>query len=342
MKKSLRDLEEARIREDLEFLYQQFEALAEAARIAPPYEQPRFNRQISHLKRQIEEKESQLSSAAQPDMLAKPVGKGGGEAGEPEEVFGQGRWWAVLVGVSEYQDYEAQDRYGNYWSLPECSEDVTALQQQLLRCQYDKDHIKLLTGAPTRNQIISALQSYADATERDDLLLFYFSGHGEAEDGQNYLIANDSFKNSLKNTGLALTTVKEIVGGARARAKIIVIDACHSGANLRVKGIPQMSPDFIQQVYEQAKGWAVIASCEQGQLSYIMKGQPRSVFTHFLLEALGKQADFHDKGFVSVQDVYNYVASNVKIWAANNNCRQKPTLQKEAEGEIILARYAEN
>jgi uncharacterized caspase-like protein len=131
----------------------------------------------------------------------------------------------------------------------------------------------------------------------------------------------------------------KIMQKAKARAKVIVIDACHSGANVGSKGPKKMSKEFIQRVFEQAEGMAVMASCKQGELSYEWKEQQRSAFTYYLLEAIGGKADQDKKKFVTVQDVNRYVVNGVKLWAAQRGFTQTPTLQYSAAGDIILADF---
>ena len=100
-----------------------------------------------------------------------------------------------------------------------------------------------------------------------------------------------------------------------------------------------MSAQFIRRVFEEAEGFAILASCKQGQLSYEWRAHECSVFTHFLLEALVGKADREEKGFVTVQDANRHVTDGIKLWASQNNISQTPTLQYEVVGDIILAHY---
>lgn len=255
-----------------------------------------------------------------------------------QSLYGAGEKWAVLVGVNAYLDEN------NYGRLQVCVDDVHAIRDALVAGGFDTERIQLLTDRsplpPTRNHILSALQATADATEPEDLLLFYYSGHGDEYAGSSYLVARDGMKNVLNRTGLALADVREIVEGAQARAKIIILDACHSGANLG-KGKVAMPPAFLRRVFEEAEGMVVLSSCQQGELSYEWKAQKRSVFTHYLLEALSGAADKDEKRFVTVQDANRYVVDGVKRWAARNRVSQSPTVQVTASGDIILTRYGE-
>jgi hypothetical protein len=84
----------------------------------------------------------------------------------------------VLVGVEEYEDR------ASYGPLHVCVRDVDAIREQLVAGGFDPARIRLFTDRttdklPTRANVLAALKSVADATERDDLLLFYYSGHGD-------------------------------------------------------------------------------------------------------------------------------------------------------------------
>ena len=232
----------------------------------------------------------------------------------------------------------------NCGSLHVCVKDVDAIHGQLIAGGFDRARIRLITDRapdelPKRANILAALQSIADATERDDLLLFYYSGHGDETDGEPYLVGRDGRRLALRDTAVPISRVKEIMLEARARAKVIVLDACHSGADIGGKGPQPMSAGFIRRVFEEAGGFAILASCKQGQLSYEWRHQERSVFTHFLLEALVGKADREEKGFVTVQDANRHVTDGIKLWASRNNISQTPTLQYKVVGDIILAHY---
>lgn len=129
-----------------------------------------------------------------------------------------------------------------------------------------------------------------------------------------------------------------IIEQSPAHAKVIVLDACHSGASIG-KAAPTMTPEFIQRVFEEAEGMAVLASCKANQQSWEWPEKQRSVFTYYLLEALTGKADFEGKQFVTVSDVSNYVADGVKTWTATHGAAQTPTLQYTVVGDIILLRY---
>jgi hypothetical protein len=251
------------------------------------------------------------------------------------KYYGNGNRWGLIVGVNQYDDMN------HYRNLHVCDKDALALYNQLLSSGYQKERVRILTDntpdeLPTRDNVLVALKSIAQATEPDDLLLFFYSGHGDEENGESYLISRSGKRLVLDDSAIRISRIKQIMEQSPARAKIIILDACHSGANIEGKGSKQMSDEFIRSVFSQAEGLAILASCKQGQVSYEWKTNERSVFTYFLLEALSGCADVDEKGFVTIQDANRYVVNGVKLWASQHNFSQTPTLQVEIAGDIII------
>jgi hypothetical protein len=259
---------------------------------------------------------------------------------QAQKVTNTGNTWAVLVGINTYEDTQ------HFRPLQVCVKDVEATREQLIIGGFDPARVRLLTDStdekPTRANILAALKSAADATEPNDVLVFYYSGHGDEAAGESYLVAQDGRQVVLGDTAIPVTRVKEIMSAAPSRAKVILLDACHSGADIGEKGSKPMTKKFIERVFEQATGMAILASCTQGQFSYEWRAQERSVFTHYLLEALKGEADRDEKGFVTVQDASHHVTAGVKLWASQHDANQTPTLQYAVVGDIILTRYAKS
>lgn len=79
-----------------------------------------------------------------------------------------------------------------------------------------------------------AIEQFARDKKRDDLLLFYYSGHGLLDqDGQLYLASNLPFRNNnqellLANLFLANFLQKTLILNCRANQIVIILDCCYS------------------------------------------------------------------------------------------------------------------
>jgi len=291
-------------------------------------------------KRMMEELDSEI--AAEYAITQKgPSLRSGSESGAetnmtPSIKEGTRNHWAVLVGIDRYKD-------PSFPELNVCAKDATAIHQQLLRSGYHHDRIQLLTDRtkvlPDRVNILDCVKAMAETAMPEDVILFYYSGHGDLDDREKrpHFVARDSRKYALEHSGVSLENIVGIFEESQAYAKVIIVDACHSGAILPDgrKGSDTMSPEFIERVFKQAQGQVVLASCAKHQYSWPMRQQ--SVFTHFLLEALSGKADFDNKRLVTVQDVHRYVSDRVSKWAFQNKKPQTPTLAGVMAGDIILA-----
>jgi hypothetical protein len=270
-------------------------------------------------------------------FLAKPFQKGEGEARMRHTLRSFKNKWAILVGINQYIDSS------NYGKLQVCVKDADSIKRILISRGFEEQRLHLLTDQsselPTRDNILVTLKAVANAAEADDLLVFYYSGHGDDDQEQSYLVTMSGRRLALADTALPILRVKQIMEQSLARCKILILDACHSGADVGGKGPKPMSEEFIRRVFEESEGMAILASCKQGELSYEWRAKEQSVFTHFFLEALSGMADTDHKGFVTVQDVYRHVVDGVKLWSSQHNNSQTPTLQASVAGDIILVYY---
>jgi hypothetical protein len=249
---------------------------------------------------------------------------------------GRRKHWAVLVGVSTYKDSSP---------LPVCAKDVVAIAHQLVLGGFALERMVVLVDdapddkLPTRDNILSTLKVVADATQPDDLLLFYYTGHGDENGKESYLVTQSGRTSVLEDTAIPISRVTHILRNASAREKVMILDACHAGAAIGTKGARRMSEAFIRRVFEQAEGIATLSSCKQHQFSYPWPQRERSVYTYYLLEALQGLADRDDKGFVTVADIHRYVTYYVTDWAMQRDCSQNPTISTEMSGEIVVCKY---
>lgn len=250
----------------------------------------------------------------------------------PGNVINTGNTWSLLVGVNHYEDPNITD-------LSVCSNDVESIHSVFEnKHTYSQVLSDDVGNTPIRARILAHIGSITKNADKEDMILFYFSGHGVYEKGESYLLPRDAYLANIKHTSIAIADVIELMKDSSARAKVIIIDACHSGASLG-KSTNIMTPDFIQRVFSEAEGIAVLSSCKQGQQSFEWPYHKQSVFTHYLLEALKGNADIDHKGFVTVNDVSRYVTDRVKIWSIKMYVSQVPTLQYTVVGDIVLCQY---
>lgn len=205
--------------------------------------------------------------------------------------------------------------------------------------------IKLLLNQQS-GVILETLEDFFADKQRDDLLLFYFSGHGiKSEDGKLYFAQTNTIRTRLKSTSVSAEQINEMMKGSKSRRQIMILDCCYSGAF--AKGMVAKA-DYavgLKDSFEGGYGRIILTASDAMQYAFegsdmIMQNKKMgtgSVFTHLLVEGLQTQnADFDNDGFVSVDDLHKYVSRNIKDITSH----QSPKLWKfDAEGDIYVAQY---
>jgi hypothetical protein len=136
-------------------------------------------------------------------------------------------------------------------------------------------------------------------------VLFYYSGHARAT-------ALD-----LGPAALPLEELRRRLLAVPAALKIVVLDACQSGAFSRVKGAtPAADFSFNSRQHLDASGVAVLASSSGSELSQESELLRGSYFTHHLLVGLRGAGDANRDGAVSVDEAYRYAYHHTLVATA--------------------------
>jgi len=81
---------------------------------------------------------------------------------------------------------------------------------------------------------------------------------------------------------------------------------------------------------------AIFVSSSPSEHSYVWEEASQGVFTHFLVEALSGQADVSQKGFVTLNDSFQYVSAKLKSWSAQHPGKQTPVIWQAVTSDIVL------
>jgi hypothetical protein len=251
----------------------------------------------------------------------------------------QMRRWALFVGVNYYEDPQIP-------TLRFCANDATELCDFLTakpEFGYERDRVRLIIGdnatAPaTRLRMLNSLVELAEATNYEDMLLVYFAGHGTAINGEGYLVPSDAKLGLLlPDTAISLKRIKEVVQGAAARTKVIIVDACHGGIKIGGRTLEDESRDFMNSILEEAEGIGILASSTQDERSFEVADKRHGVFTYYLLEGLRGDADTTPKDrIVTLTEMANYVTQRVRDWSGSQGVSMRPNLEFQGTGDIVL------
>lgn len=251
--------------------------------------------------------------------------------------------WAVVIGIGEY----ANPGVGN---LKYSAKDAQSFYDYLItEGGFPQDNVLLLLNEKaTLVGIKTALGKFLqEKAMKDDLVFIYYSGHGAPEinssstDGDGltkYIVTYDADPDNLFATALPMDDINKIFERLQAGKIVFFIDSCYSGASGGktfaagdVKA-GNISDNFLNQI-SSAKGRLLITASSANEVALESDTLGHGIFTYFLLQGLEGEADTNKNGFVTVDEVYQYLYSNVSKESGN---RQHPVKKGEAEGEIIL------
>ncbi|MFJ8437211.1 Hsp70 family protein [Kitasatospora sp. NPDC094019] len=129
----------------------------------------------------------------------------------------------VLIGSAAY-------RHEDLPPLPAVRNNLTDLAAALTDPQQgwlDEAQCTLVPDPRTAADVVRALRPSALAAE--DLLLVYYAGHGIVEDTDYYLAVTETDPEEPSISALPYRMLRKLVLGARARNRVVIIDACWSG-----------------------------------------------------------------------------------------------------------------
>ncbi len=215
---------------------------------------------------------------------------------------------ALLIGVSEYES--------GLNPLPAAVKDVEAMQRVLANPEMGGFTEIAMLKNPQRQEMEDAIYELFSHGQKEDLLLFYFSGHGITdESGRLYLSTRVTRKQNGKlvtPSAVAANFVHESINGSRSQRQVIVLDCCFSGAI--AKGLT-VKDDGTVDIRTQlgGKGRAILTSSSSTQRSFEQEGSELSIYTRYLVEGIEKGvADKDGDGWISVDELHEYASSKVQ------------------------------
>jgi hypothetical protein len=226
---------------------------------------------------------------------------------------------AVVVGIGDYP------QAAGFAPLNYAENDAREMATVLTNAGY---RVALLTNArATRTAILSAIASVSrDSSD----IVFYFSGHGYAMEGRNYLAGYDASAAMLADAGLGVQDVQKVLSNAKRVS--IFIDACRIAPTS--KGL---EPERLSEYTDVAEGQHILFASKPGGVSYEVDDLRHGLFTYFLLEGLqGKAAD--SDATVRFEGLTRYVTQNVVQSSRARGFSQIPYEAGEASGDFVITR----
>ncbi|WP_266541583.1 caspase family protein [Streptomyces sp. NBC_01142] len=210
----------------------------------------------------------------------------------------------MLVGTPYYQDPALENR-------PVIANNITDLVEVLTDEKlggFSPFHCLPVPAAASVAQVGNALVRAAE--EAEDLLLFYYSGHGQLGPRRRelYLSLAETRHDQLAFTAVPFEAVREACLQSRATSRVVILDCCYSG---RVFGDTLAGDDEAVLGEIEVSGAYTLTSAPANRAALALDGERHTAFTGRMLAML--RAGSPAAGtMISLGDIYRHLHTTLR------------------------------
>jgi Caspase domain len=214
-----------------------------------------------------------------------------------------GHVWVILVGVNTNKEKTLPP-------LLSPGNDVRMLTTALANkdgCAIPKEQIfTLINEEATTPACLDLLQHVLPLMNREDVLIFYFSGHGESDENGFYLCTSNSILHDLPNTALSGDQLNILLLTSIARGVLVVLDCCKSAA------FADLSPSFFRKLGD--KDFKILLSAARAnEPSWERADGKGTLFSMYLKEIIsGDRQPGSTPGLVYFSELLNDIQNQLK------------------------------
>jgi tetratricopeptide (TPR) repeat protein len=257
------------------------------------------------------------------------------DKGRSTTPTGVPRGYAVIIGVSRYENLDAQ-RQLNF-----AESDAETIYRTLINHEagaFPPENVHKLLGpqatlANIRRELETWLPSVAQPSDR---VVVFFAGHGFVQGGTGYLAPYDVDPNRLDTTGYPMKTVGEVMAQrVKAGWKVLLTDACHS-AKINAETTNEA---LDKQFGSLPTNFLTLTATTEREASHedSVLSTGFGFFTYFLAQAWSGNADNDPcDGRITADELIEYVRSNVRRYAKDRGLSQTPTPRGDYDPEMLL------
>jgi uncharacterized caspase-like protein len=202
---------------------------------------------------------------------------------------------ALLIGINSYSCN----------SLQYCINDAEDLNMALRRI----DFVTSIGLNCNLNQFYQIIDKFVQSIQRDDLVLFYFAGHGKQMEDQNYLLPSDYHydhrgheRDYIANHAINVKYITEKIDSTKCCIKIYMFDCCRNLIQTRASNASQgLSP------MNASLQTLIVFACAPGKA---VQDETRNNRNGSFIENLLKHITIPDK---DIEEIMKNVARDVNL-----------------------------
>lgn len=173
---------------------------------------------------------------------------------------------AILLGFGDFEDKTIQN-------IPNVNVNLELLRHTFENLiQVPTKNIFTISNLSTSDDTINQVGEIIDGLSKDDVLLFYFAGHGFLSDKGGfdlYWAHSKSVRSTIHRNGIKAKEVMAEINAAKPKNKIVILDCCHAGKSL--VGIQSSPADAIngrlETVFTNTEGLFAISAVDEYEVA---------------------------------------------------------------------------
>lgn len=243
--------------------------------------------------------------------------------------------YAFLVGVHKFYDPNIVD-------LKYSHNDILKIQKILEKdLGFDtfvlNDDTETFDTLPTYvnfQKTLGIIESNLEEIKPNDILLFYYSGHGATIHNKHYFIACDTTYSRIDKTAISLDEIYNSFWKSKANNILFFIDACRENHVEGAKGALKLTLEV--ESLNSSKGAIFLFSCHPNKFSYEADELKHGIFTWSIIQS------FKNNGLAqTISDIYSYIKADMSECCKKyNKSAQIPYLRVEPAEKSSLSLLA--
>jgi hypothetical protein len=247
--------------------------------------------------------------------------------------------YAILIAVEKYLDKDMKP-------VEFAERDARELSDVLAAHGFDKaDQLVLINNEATRGVIESRMRRVIKRLQKDDILFFYYAGHGFSKGAKNFLTCHDTLDSDWDGTSVALAPIFHELQNSQCERIALFLDCCESGVKA-TEGNRSVYSDMkeheLKDFLDDAKHCLCFAACRAKENSWSSKSLKHGIWTHHVIEAFRGDAPLAlEKGrFLTAMSLQNHLKLEVPRTILRTFTKprdQTPWMYGATSGDFALA-----